>query len=63
MTVKNEIKLYFHCAKCLEELPDGESPAGYARYSMGRTDTGLQIWCERHNCNITKIEAKEVKPK
>lgn len=53
---RNEIGMYFHCKRCLEELPRGQSPVSYARYSVGFTPVGLQIWCERHDINICHID-------
>lgn len=51
-----EIKLYFHCALCLDEIPEGESPESYANYSGGWTIRGFQIWCLRHDCNIVHVD-------
>jgi hypothetical protein len=51
------ITTYFHCGKCLEELPDGVSPKEYARTQVGLTDDGqIQIWCNRHNCNVGVLD-------
>ena len=52
----NEIKMYHHCRKCLEELPAGESPSSYQRISAGWTKRGLQIWCDRHEANIMHVD-------
>ena len=52
----NKIGTFLHCRLCLAELPDNESPESYARYSIGYTEIGLQIWCTRHNCNIIHID-------
>lgn len=57
MTVKNQIKMYMHCAQCLKILPRGESPESFARISVGSTGQGFQVWCNRHNINIAVIEA------
>lgn len=62
--MKNEIKMYLHCAKCLHELPAGVSPADYAKVNVGITNDGIQIWCIRHDCNVallTKDDIAELK--
>lgn len=51
----NHIKMFFHCADCLEELPEGQSPADWARLAVGWTEVGLQVWCNRHEANIIHI--------
>lgn len=52
----NEIKLYFHCRKCIGEIPKGQSPQTYARLEVGWTTIGFQVWCRRHNCNCAHID-------
>lgn len=49
------IKTFFHCRKCIAELPPGRSPQNYRRYDIGFTDIGVQVWCTRHNCNVVHI--------
>lgn len=51
----NGIKMFFHCSLCLEQKPDGVSPADYARLSVGFTKEGLQVWCWRHGANVAHI--------
>lgn len=48
--------LFYHCAKCVTELPAGESPRDWARLSVGATAVGIQIWCVRHDCNVAHID-------
>jgi len=52
----NCIQLYFHCRKCLEEIPPGITPAQWRLISVGFTEIGIQAWCDRHNCNIFHID-------
>ncbi len=52
----NEIENFLHCGKCLKELPAEESPSSYARYDIGYTIMGLQIWCKRHDCNVLHMD-------
>ena len=52
----NEIKMYFHCKRCLEEVPPGQSPADYQRIQAGFTPLGIQVWCNRHDANIVHID-------
>lgn len=51
----NEISAYLHCAKCLEEMPKGTAPRDWARVQAGFTPLGIQVWCNRHECNIVHI--------
>lgn len=50
------ISAYMHCRLCLEELPEGVSPMEFSRTQAGFTELGLQVWCNRHNCNICHID-------
>ena len=52
----DEIKLFFHCALCLDDMPLGESPQSYQRIQVGFTKLGLQVWCIRHDVNIAHID-------
>jgi len=59
------IERYFHCARCLSELREGRDERGqpitpisardYSRTQIGITPRGWQVWCARHDCNITTI--------
>ncbi|MFH1392043.1 MAG: hypothetical protein ABIH20_07055 [Candidatus Diapherotrites archaeon] len=53
---QNEIKQYFHCEKCLKELPPGKSPEEWQQIETGFTDKGVQVWCKRHDTNIIHID-------
>lgn len=47
---------YLHCKKCLEELPQGESPASYSRLEVGVTDEGnVLVWCQRHDLEVATL--------
>ena len=50
------IRAYLHCALCLEEIPDGVSPSAYKQLSVGWTVQGLQVWCDRHECNVLHVD-------
>lgn len=52
----SEIKMYFHCALCIEELPEGTSPQEYRHTESGWTEKGFQVWCLRHNANIVHMD-------
>ncbi len=52
----NKIELYFQCKKCIEEKPGDQSPAEWARFNVGWTKLGLQVWCVRHDCNVISID-------
>lgn len=51
----SDIYAFYHCSKCLEELPSGESPEGYARLSFGATSKGFQVRCVRHRANVITL--------
>lgn len=52
-----EIVTYLHCAKCIREAQQQNvSAKDYARYEVGYTEWGMQIWCLRHDCNIIHID-------
>lgn len=52
---KLSIGMYFHCGKCLKELPAGMTPQEFARYEVGATNIGIQVWCKRHQCNVVHM--------
>jgi hypothetical protein len=60
-TPHNNIKAFFHCAKCLDEMPGGTSPRDWAKLSVGWTIAGFQVWCNRHECNVMHIDFQGVK--
>lgn len=57
-----EITAYIHCARCLDEwksdpeIRSTTTPKDYARTQAGFTATGLQVWCNRHECNVDHME-------
>jgi len=52
----NCIQSFFLCAQCVAEKPDDQSPAEWARFNVGWTQLGLQIWCVRHDINVCHID-------
>ncbi|MEY9493800.1 hypothetical protein [Bradyrhizobium elkanii] len=52
----NEIGTFLHCGLCLHELPAGTSPRDYAALEVGWTPQGLQVWCQRHDCNVLHVD-------
>ena len=52
----NEIKLYFHCARCLKDKPSDVSPKDWSKVQAGFTPLGVQVWCNRCNGNIVHID-------
>jgi len=55
-TTKNVIAAFFHCKKCLQELPFGQSPREWAQLEVGFTEIGLQVYCKRHEINVMHID-------
>lgn len=55
--IENQIKMFIHCGKCLDEVDEteGASPKNYARIGFGYTDEGIQVWCNRHETSIIKM--------
>lgn len=47
---------YMHCAVCLRERPADTTPQDWADLSVGWTRWGLQVWCNRHECNVIHID-------
>jgi len=54
--VTNEIKMFFHCRRCISELPDGMAPREWVRLEAGWTRQGFQVWCIRHEINIIHMD-------
>ena len=55
----NELNIvqFIHCSLCIKEgIPDGESPRTWARFDIGWTKEGLQVWCVRHESNVMHID-------
>lgn len=53
----NKIFMVFNCKDCVHEYMDGKygrnkSMQELARIVVGRTKTGIQVWCVRHDKNI-----------
>ena len=55
------IGAYMHCRRCLSERPADESPNSYARLAVGMTKEGLQIWCNRHECNVMHVHFQGIR--
>ena len=62
----NSCMMYVHCGLCLNEVQElagrlgKASPRDYARLSFGWTKWGLQIWCNRHDCNVVHVDFEGV---
>ena len=68
---ENNIETFLHCKLCVDELNNskssddlsmidpqsqGESSASYARFEVGWTKQGFQVWCIRHKANVIHID-------
>lgn len=55
------------CAKCAEEVARGKagdvSMREYGRLEAGFTETGLQVWCTRHDVNVVHVDFGGTRPK
>lgn len=59
--MSSDIFMNFNCRQCQEEYLDGKygrnkSMEEMARITVGRTKTGIQIWCVRHDMNIINVD-------
>lgn len=57
----NGIEAFIHCARCLDEWEgiEGLAPRDYAWTQIGvRADGNLQVWCNRHACNVAVIRPR-----
>lgn len=61
---ENGIGQFLHCKQCIQEVTTGKvgnSPRDYARLSVGWTKQGLQVWCNRHDCNVIHVDFEGMK--
>jgi hypothetical protein len=52
----NEIKLFMHCAKCMDDKPAGISPMDWSQTQAGWTTFGFQVWCNRCDVNVMHMD-------
>ncbi len=56
----NHIFSLWHCKRCHQELLAGadpeQSPRDYARFSVGWTEVGFQVWRTRHEMSVGEID-------
>ena len=57
----NEIKIVIQGGQCLSEIPEGVSPKEWQDMDVGWTKWGIQVWCNRHNCNVVHMDFKGTK--
>ncbi len=53
---RNQIQIFFHCKKCIKELPPDTSPQQFVHIEAGWTTEGFQVWCLRHDLNIIHMD-------
>ena len=62
----NHIKEPIVCSACLDEFAAGQTDKAtirdYVSLDIGFTDTGLQIWCRRHDRNICVLDFDGYQP-
>ncbi len=51
-----QIVRYLHCADCAKEKPEYISFRDWSELSVGLTEQGIQVWCDRHEQNVALIE-------
>lgn len=52
--MNNKIDSYFHCKQCLLERPKDQSPAEWARLSVGSTPKGFQRKAFKYGAGVIK---------
>jgi hypothetical protein len=55
-SARRSVENWLHCRQCFDELPPNTSPKEWARLSVGWTVQGLQVWCDRHECNVLHVD-------
>jgi hypothetical protein len=58
---KNEISMFIHCGKCLPDKPENVSPMEWAKTQVGFTPLGVQVWCNRCDCNVMHVDFEGAK--
>ena len=53
---ENSIQAFLHCRRCVESIPKGHSPQSWSALSVGWTELGFQVWCNRHDINILHVD-------
>lgn len=59
-SLKNDILLFWHCAKCSDQVPPELSLREYANIEVGLTPDGIQVWCKRHEVNVACFSIAEL---
>jgi hypothetical protein len=52
---RSDMRMFIHCTKCIEEKPSHASPSEWVRLEMGITESGILVWCLRHNQEVAHI--------
>jgi hypothetical protein len=56
----SHIVSYFHCARCQQAKPSNESMKKWARFNVGLTSTGVEVWCVRHEMLVVHLTAEQL---
>ena len=56
ITSDNDIHMYYHCGKCMNDRPSNTSPSEWSSLEVGSTKLGIQVWCKRHQANILHVD-------
>lgn len=56
LSSQNEIESFIHCPSCIRDRPSDVTMRNYARFELGWTETGIQVWCPRHEVNVINID-------
>tara|TARA_Y100000034_G_scaffold132045_1_gene194130 strand:+ start:1842 stop:2084 length:243 start_codon:yes stop_codon:yes gene_type:complete len=56
ITSDNDIHMYYHCGKCLNDRPSNTSPSEWSSLEVGSTKLGIQVWCKRCQKNVMHVD-------
>ena len=59
--MENMIEMFLHCGDCVQDSPEGVSPADYQNIQIGlfNSGTALQVWCSNHDKHMGIFELAE----
>ena len=49
------VQLWLYCKKCSKDKPKHVSMQEYCKTSVGRTEHGILVWCERHQETVAHL--------
>ena len=56
ITADNDIHMYYHCGKWINDRPPNTSPSEWSSFEVGSTKLGIQVWCKRCEKNVMHVD-------